>query len=285
MKKLILKLTLLLLVLAGIASSCNPEPEKEYPIELSFTEYSLPETSCQWINLPYDEKVLIINSKTELEKYISCTESTYPAIDFAKNTLLLVSGISNIGLSYNTAEKLMQVNPKNYEWTVELGLDMLDIVTLWNVAIIIEKIDKDFFVELKIDLKEITIEYPIEIPLEEYSLADTSCQWTSFEARKVIVINSDEELQNYIECPNGSYPQIDFLRHSLLLVNAIAPSAPAEVISTQLLMTSDNEYSLNLVIKSGLLGTPGPWLLSIIVPKLTQNAILTLTTIYKPIWE
>jgi len=127
--------------------------------------------------------------------------------------------------------------------------------------------------------------YPIEIPVTEYSLAETSCQWTSFEPKKVIVINSDENLENYILCSNGTYPQIDFLKHSLLLAYGIAPSAPAEVISTQLLRTSDNEYSLHLVIESGVLGTPGPWFLSIIAPKLPQNTIITLTTIYKPIWK
>jgi len=94
MKHQLLKLAALLLIIAELASSCNPPPPEpdSYPIDISFTEYSLLDTHCQWQNLPYDEKVIIINSNEELEKYISCTEDSYPAIDFSKHTLLLISG-------------------------------------------------------------------------------------------------------------------------------------------------------------------------------------------------
>jgi len=48
MKKPLLKFTAIVLILISVASSCNPEPEKEvYPKDVTFTEYSLQETACQ----------------------------------------------------------------------------------------------------------------------------------------------------------------------------------------------------------------------------------------------
>jgi hypothetical protein len=41
------------------------------------------ETGCQWTNLNYDDKVIVINSKTELEKYIECAPNGIYGIDTA----------------------------------------------------------------------------------------------------------------------------------------------------------------------------------------------------------
>jgi hypothetical protein len=53
----------------------------------------------------------------------------------------------------------------------------------------------------------------------EYSLTGTSSNWTNLdnlkiEESKLIVINSDEELQNYV---TGDYPLVDFSKKTLLL--------------------------------------------------------------------
>jgi hypothetical protein len=41
--------------------------EPEYPINVPFTIYSLEGTSCKWINLNYDETVIVINSNEKLK--------------------------------------------------------------------------------------------------------------------------------------------------------------------------------------------------------------------------
>ena len=62
----------LLLFFTAIYSSCNDKPdEPNYPIKISFEDYSLKGTQCQWINLPYNDKVIVINSNEELGKYIT----------------------------------------------------------------------------------------------------------------------------------------------------------------------------------------------------------------------
>jgi len=230
MNKFLLKLITLLLVLAGIASSCNPEPEKEYPIELSFTEYSLSETSCQWINLPYDEKVLIINSKTELEKYISCTEGSYPPIDFAKYSLLLASGKVNHEISKIYVKNLQQLSSKEHKLDVEIGFytDNYIANNLWNTVLLVEKLNKDSYFELSVTLKETKtkIIYPIQktnqnivsffdIALPDYPLTST-CFFTTTYYDACLLINSISEFQQACVCTDV-LPEIDFDLYTLII--------------------------------------------------------------------
>ncbi|MDR2774351.1 MAG: hypothetical protein LBC19_06350, partial [Tannerella sp.] len=80
MKKIQLKLAAVLLILAGNLISCE---DKEIPVEIPFTEYSLSGTHCRWTY--YGDNVLIVNSVEELEKYITIyiEDGYYPEIDFS----------------------------------------------------------------------------------------------------------------------------------------------------------------------------------------------------------
>jgi hypothetical protein len=75
MKKIILKTAAILLVMAGMMIACKEDENK--PIEIPFTEYSLAETSCQWINLDYDNKIIVINSNDELKNYYNILTKQY----------------------------------------------------------------------------------------------------------------------------------------------------------------------------------------------------------------
>jgi len=55
---------------------------QDYPIEIPFTEYSLVGTSCQWVNLNYDDKLIIVNNNEGLKSHISCSDENYQEIDF-----------------------------------------------------------------------------------------------------------------------------------------------------------------------------------------------------------
>ena len=47
---------------------------------------------------------------------------------------------------------------------------------------------------------------PIEIPFIEYSLdCEKTCYWHNFDVDTIIIINSNEELQNYIDCGGGRH--------------------------------------------------------------------------------
>jgi hypothetical protein len=125
------------------------------------------------------------------------------------------------------------------------------------------------------------INYPIEIPFEDYSLTGTLCEWRlGLQGSNVIAIDSNEELENYIICTGGAYPAIDFLEHTLLLAWGFLPSRPAILTETSFLKNSRNEYTLNLIIFQGPLHAPTEWHFAFLVPKVATGAIVTLDVTY-----
>ena len=118
--------------------------------------------------------------------------------------------------------------------------------------------------------------YPKEVLFEEYSLEETSCRWTNLNYDKsLIVINSNEELENYISCSNGNYPEIDFTKYTLLLAKGGGTSGIA-AFEKQLQQTSINKYFLYVDITRNMTTVPQGWFISIKVQKLPQNTIITL---------
>jgi len=231
MNKFLLKLTTLLLVLAGVASTCNPDPEKEYPKKISFTEYSLPE-SYRWVNLPYDEKVLIINSAQELEKYISCTEGSYPTIDFSRNTLLLASGYVSGSVSNMNIKDLKQVSANRLILSIDMDLQYKDCSEFWHGAIIVEKLSHDNHIKLNITSSEPKVFRPVAITDKnmldffQWALSDNekSCFFWGINNNKdrCLIINSAYEFQQFYECmdklpPEIIFPEIDFEKFTLII--------------------------------------------------------------------
>ena len=114
--------------------------------------------------------------------------------------------------------------------------------------------------------------YPIDIPFTEYSLKETLCHWTNLNYdNKLIVINNNSELRNYINCSGGTYPEVDFSRHNLLLVSGRVGGVIK--INTRFLQLSANEYKLDIEIIRGSWhpGLEEPWDLALIVKKMNQK--------------
>jgi hypothetical protein len=161
MKSAFLKLTALLLIVAGIFScekppvdDPKPEPKpNEYQKDISFTEYSLEGIQCKWKNLNYDDKVIIINSKEELEQYIGCTSGTYNDIDFAKNTLLLASG-KTVNNFLRISKNLQRVSSNEYELNVEITRTTTVVDREWSVALVTEKLSERSTVKVNTNYKE-----------------------------------------------------------------------------------------------------------------------------------
>jgi len=148
MKTHLLKFTIFLLILAILAAKCNNE--EEYPKEISFTEYALP-ASCQWQNLSYDEKVMVINSDEELKKYVSCAEGDYAAVDFSKQSILLVSGKTDNAIYSVNAKKLQQCSDDRYQLDIEVLLYDSRVSENWCIALVIRKINKENHIELGVN--------------------------------------------------------------------------------------------------------------------------------------
>ena len=140
------------MVFIALATSCNPE--EKYPKDVSFTEYSLSETQCQWANLPYDNKVIIVNSIVDLEKHIDCESYTYPIVDFSKHSLLIVSGLSNSGISEIDINSLRQLSSHKYELNIDMLLDGIKRQTNWVIALVVDRMNnKDCIETLITDTK------------------------------------------------------------------------------------------------------------------------------------
>jgi hypothetical protein len=170
MKEKLIKLTAFLLILAGIASSCNPEnpdpKEPNYPIDISFTEYSLDGTGCQWTNLNYDENIVVINNVEELEQYLECSGESFPPIDFTKNSLLLVSGEKQNGIHRLDIENFVQTSKNQYKLEVTVSLNDDISNKQWHFALILKKISFDDNIGLNLTTIAYNIEKLWEQPLE-----------------------------------------------------------------------------------------------------------------------
>jgi hypothetical protein len=154
MKKKVLKIATILLLAAGGFISCGKE--KEAPIEISFTEYSLAETFCQWINLikDYDyvgnSKVIAINNTTELEEYVNCTAGAFPEIDFSKNTILLVYGTSpQVVSTIDTV--LSKYSTIKYELNITVFMGNGMMLEDWRISILVPKIPSVATINLEVD--------------------------------------------------------------------------------------------------------------------------------------
>jgi hypothetical protein len=126
--------------------------------------------------------------------------------------------------------------------------------------------------------------YPIEIPFTEYSLDSVSCQWTNFASDTVIIINNNNELENYITCSAGNYPAVDFNQYSLLLVHGDA-NYEISTISKRLEQNSLLEYELNIGVylkDTVVTNTAQQWYVAVAVPKLSQNTVSLMMHYHEP---
>ena len=115
----------------------------------SFMDYTIDAISCQWTNLKYDSKeVVIINSKNDVEKYTTCDGASFVDIDFSKYTLLVASGSTTSGIA--GIRKQFTQEADNYNLDIDIALNMATIVPNWVVAILVSKMPKDAVISLNV---------------------------------------------------------------------------------------------------------------------------------------
>ncbi|MDH6356391.1 hypothetical protein [Parabacteroides sp. PF5-9] len=132
----------------------EPEKEPEKGVDVSFAEYTLEGTSCQWVNLHSEDdpgghyNLLVINSDEELQKYIIGTD--YPPVDFSKHTLLLASSRTNYGIA-EIVNSLQELSVSKYKWAIEINLSDATMIENWVRAILVDKLSKESEVQLYIN--------------------------------------------------------------------------------------------------------------------------------------
>jgi len=142
--------------------------------------------------------------------------------------------------------------------------------------------------------------YPINIPYEKYDprLKDenmhSSCDWNYWRffwdyengSSTLTVINSNEELESYIECIyEKKYTEIDFSKYSLILVNGYYQYI-GSITKCLLQQISKTEYQLDIEkrYQEGFDATDN-WILALIVDKLSKNNNIELNVTYKHKYE
>jgi len=148
MKKKTLICVTFLLVFVGMQVSCKERSEAE---EIPFTEYSLIETGCNWINFKLD-KVYLINSKQTLLEYIACDSGNIPIIDFDNYSLIFASAYVPGGIA--EVDKTLSKIGNQYFLEANVLLDYTGIAgQQMFISILVNKLNTKNNIELNIITK------------------------------------------------------------------------------------------------------------------------------------
>ena len=144
--------------------------------------------------------------------------------------------------------------------------------------------------------KEEYFDEPIDVPFTIFSKSDrsnllflesltgTSCEWvrlTSSQPDGVVIINSDEELQNFLICRiDNHFPVIDFSKYTLLLARGITSGHAALVHFIDLQQLSSRNYVMDVRRSVGGLAMVSYWHAAIIIEKLDKNARVRLNVTF-----
>ena len=87
-----------------------------------------------------------------------------------------------------------------------------------------------------------------DIPFTELSLTDINLiiDHDKVYEDQAVVINSNEELEKYIDCTEGNYPEIDFSRHSLVLATGVTLHVISGISGN--LQRQSGEYQLDVAL-------------------------------------
>ena len=124
--------------------------------EVSYTEYSLSGTSCEWNFTKEDSDIIVVNSREELEKYIVCDgECTAPSVDFEKHSLVIAHGGCTNGIHQIGVSKFVKFADEKYGLYIDIVMGWTDAPELWTYAIITDKLSGQNSVELFVDIESL----------------------------------------------------------------------------------------------------------------------------------
>jgi hypothetical protein len=130
------------------------------------------------------------------------------------------------------------------------------------------------------------VPFSVYSPAGEISGEEFSAQWVNLDYgngqdSKIIVINSDEELQNYIE---GDYPAIDFSKNTLLIAYGATPRGFHKAKVDTFSLTGDNRYRLDVIALLYDTTVIDHWSIAIVVNKIEDNSDILLNVKFPDTW-
>jgi len=114
---------------------------------------------------------------------------------------------------------------------------------------------------------------PIKILFEDYSLEGTKCQWKNLSYKNtVVVINSKEELEQYVLCEEDTVPPIDFANFSLLLASGRPYNRVLDANVTDFEQYASDKYKLDVELILSDTAAHEFWVKSLIVKKIPTDS-------------
>ncbi|MDR2474900.1 MAG: hypothetical protein LBD45_03495 [Bacteroidales bacterium] len=110
-------------------------------VNTEFQDFNMDVFSCSWqySKLKADH-IYLISSQEELLTIVTCeNETSLPAIDFSKYSLLFVYGGTTYGVD-KVVKKLQQISSNEYALSVDVKLNMTAFPEGWKLSIVIPKI-------------------------------------------------------------------------------------------------------------------------------------------------
>jgi len=140
--------------------------------------------------------VFVINSYQELENFLSLSphcEADLSNLDFSRHTVLYAKGFWPV-IPNDVYFTLRQYSSDKYVLYVAVIPSNYPAYSVYRRGIVVNKLNEDASIEI-ID------GHMHNVPFSEYSL-NSSCQWvySGITNPETVVINSDEELKNYVKC-------------------------------------------------------------------------------------
>lgn len=134
----------------------HPDAPVVEPTDITYKEYTLYGSSCDW-NLPDDyNNVIVVDSDEELARYIASESGeNYPAVDFSKYTMIIAHGYSLNGISNKQIESFQRVSATEIALNIAIYQDMTDVVEPWTIALLVDKWDRLYNIDLRVVYRDV----------------------------------------------------------------------------------------------------------------------------------
>jgi len=161
---------LIIFLLLVMMFGCNKANDHNEPkvIVYTFTTYSLAGTSCDWAQFDVDlsninrGEVIVIKDDKILKDYMVSKNGIFPTIDFSKNTLLLVRGYTNYGIS-TILGAIQQLETNVFQLDIEINVNTSMLLQPWTMAYITNQWSEKDRLELNVTFFQEQVECGDEI--------------------------------------------------------------------------------------------------------------------------
>lgn len=129
------------------------QAEGVVPTVISYMEYTLSGTQCEWQLPLLNNNVIIVDSDEDLTKYITSENGdSYPHIDFTKYTMIIANGGTPQGISDVIIDSFQQITEAEYNLNIRVLMTMTDAPELWVKALLVDKWDRPSTVNLNVEI-------------------------------------------------------------------------------------------------------------------------------------